>query len=243
MPRLDASVSHRGIDKWKMDACAVVMACWKICIMPYGTCCRPCTSWWRCQCQKWRGWRGRWYQLLYLVIETSGISNPWSIIRTLGAKFGKCFRATRLGSIMTVIDADQMLPYCSSTSSDDNVSRMSQAAMLQLECADVVIVNYCSPSSLTLASRPRPSSSSTLAIVFFDSRILAAFIFVSRILPSCRCLSVLLTFHCLAVFYYYSHHLVLYYYSHVTVLLPLLLLASCHLLLLLFCYSPWLSRK
>lgn len=34
----------------------------------------------------------------YLIVETSGVSDPCEIIRTLDAKFGKCFRA-RLDSV------------------------------------------------------------------------------------------------------------------------------------------------
>lgn len=70
----------------------------------------------------------------YLVIETSGISDPARIIRTLDAKFGKCFRA-RLDSVVTVVDADQII--CS----DDHNESMTQAGLAQLQCADVVIVN------------------------------------------------------------------------------------------------------
>ena len=72
----------------------------------------------------------------YLVIETSGISDPAEIIRTLDAKFGKCFRA-RLDSVVTVVDADQLLgsPSGGSTIMD------SQAGLAQLRCADVVLIN------------------------------------------------------------------------------------------------------
>ncbi|CAB9527069.1 COBW domain-containing protein 1 [Seminavis robusta] len=66
----------------------------------------------------------------YLLIETSGISDPLRIIRTLDAKFGKCFRA-RLDSVVTVVDADQML---SSPST-------STTALAQLKYADVILLN------------------------------------------------------------------------------------------------------
>lgn len=68
----------------------------------------------------------------YLVIETSGVSDPAAIIRTLDAKFGKCYRA-RLDSVVTVVDADQML--------NEDAAMTSQAALAQLQCADVIILN------------------------------------------------------------------------------------------------------
>lgn len=68
----------------------------------------------------------------YLVIETSGVSDPYRIIKTLDAKFGKCYRA-RLDSVVTVVDVDQMI--------DSLGEPMSQAALAQLECADVIMLN------------------------------------------------------------------------------------------------------
>ena len=41
----------------------------------------------------------------YLLIETSGVSDPLRIIKSLDAKFGKMYRA-RLDSVVTVIDTD-----------------------------------------------------------------------------------------------------------------------------------------
>jgi len=66
----------------------------------------------------------------YLVVETSGVSDPLQVIRTLDAKFGKCFRA-RLDSVVTVVDADQM----------SHTENPSSSAVAQLRCADVVILN------------------------------------------------------------------------------------------------------
>ena len=43
----------------------------------------------------------------YLLIETSGVSDPLRIIKSLDAKFGKMYRA-RLDSVVTVIDADAL---------------------------------------------------------------------------------------------------------------------------------------
>ena len=45
----------------------------------------------------------------YLVVETSGVSDPARIIQSLEAKFGRMYRA-RLDSVVTVIDADLMAP-------------------------------------------------------------------------------------------------------------------------------------
>ena len=73
----------------------------------------------------------------YLVIETSGVSDPAEIIRTLDAKFGKCFRA-RLDSVVTVVDADQLL---GSLSGGSTTLMASQAGLAQLRCADVILVN------------------------------------------------------------------------------------------------------
>jgi G3E family GTPase len=43
----------------------------------------------------------------YLLIETSGVSDPSRIIKSLDAKFGKMYRA-RLDSVVTVIDSDAL---------------------------------------------------------------------------------------------------------------------------------------
>jgi G3E family GTPase len=78
----------------------------------------------------------------YLVIETSGVSDPARIIRTLDAKFGKMYRA-RLDSVVTVVDADQMMATLEES--------MSQAALAQLQCADVILLN-----KLDLLKDPHP---------------------------------------------------------------------------------------
>mmetsp|Transcript_12322 Transcript_12322/g.17189 ORF Transcript_12322/g.17189 Transcript_12322/m.17189 type:complete len:528 (+) Transcript_12322:51-1634(+) len=65
----------------------------------------------------------------YLMVETSGVSDPLHVIRTLDAKFGKCFRA-RLDSVVTVVDSDQLAFHAP-----------SDAAISQLACADIVIMN------------------------------------------------------------------------------------------------------
>ena len=66
----------------------------------------------------------------YLVVETSGVTDPMSVIRTLDAKFGKCFRA-RLDAVVTVIDSDQFL----------HSPLPSSEAIAQLQAADIVLMN------------------------------------------------------------------------------------------------------
>jgi len=65
----------------------------------------------------------------YLLVETSGVTDPMSVIRTLDAKFGKTFRA-RLDAVVTVIDSDQFLH-----------SPPSLEAIAQLRAADIVLMN------------------------------------------------------------------------------------------------------
>lgn len=94
----------------------------------------------------------------YLVIETSGVTDPETLIRALDEKFGKMTRA-RLDSVVTVVDADVL--YSELTSSmncatkaapDDDISvvgrvgvsappLMSTARRHQLECADIILLN------------------------------------------------------------------------------------------------------
>lgn len=75
----------------------------------------------------------------YLLVETSGVSDPSTVIRALDAKFGPCFRA-RLDSVVTVVDADQIM--ISEANSSNNTHRTSPTAMLQqLACADVILMN------------------------------------------------------------------------------------------------------
>jgi len=75
----------------------------------------------------------------YLLVETSGVSDPSAVIRALDAKFGKCFRA-RLDSVVTVVDADQIVPMVDSKNQlspqNNNLTIISQ-----LECADIILLN------------------------------------------------------------------------------------------------------
>jgi len=66
----------------------------------------------------------------YLLVETSGVTDPMSVIRTLDAKFGKTFRA-RLDAVVTVIDSDHFL----------HSPLPSSEAIAQLQAADIVLMN------------------------------------------------------------------------------------------------------
>lgn len=95
----------------------------------------------------------------YLVIETSGVTDPETLIRALDEKFGKMTRA-RLDSVVTVVDADvlyaELIPAIESSTSAVAAALgggreggapapppplMSTARRHQLECADVILLN------------------------------------------------------------------------------------------------------
>ncbi|RHY32494.1 hypothetical protein DYB32_002515 [Aphanomyces invadans] len=65
----------------------------------------------------------------YLVVETSGTTDPLALIQAIQARFGKMTRA-RLDSVVTVVDAEALL---------DN--ELCAVARNQLQCADVVLLN------------------------------------------------------------------------------------------------------
>ena len=73
----------------------------------------------------------------YLVIETSGVTDPLSIITTLERDYGKMYRI-RLDMVVTVVDVDVLL---SKISGDSESLLNSVAADSQLKCADVVLLN------------------------------------------------------------------------------------------------------
>jgi|EP00945_MAST-04E_sp_MAST-4E-sp1_P005549 G3E family GTPase len=64
----------------------------------------------------------------YLVIETSGVTDPRKIVSTLDATFGKMYRA-RLDSVVCVVDTDAWSP------------ERTVAAAAQVRSADVVLMN------------------------------------------------------------------------------------------------------
>jgi G3E family GTPase len=95
----------------------------------------------------------------YLVIETSGVTDPETLIRALDEKFGKMTRA-RLDSVVTVVDADVLYaelipsidPAATAAAAASSVAGvtgapaplpppMSTARRHQLECADVILLN------------------------------------------------------------------------------------------------------
>ena len=86
----------------------------------------------------------------YLLIETSGVSDPVRIIKSLDAKFGKLYRA-RLDSVVTVIDSDALRVQLKRGSNhnggdvDDGGGGYSldqgSAALSQILHADVLLLN------------------------------------------------------------------------------------------------------
>ena len=71
----------------------------------------------------------------YLMIETSGVSDPYSTIATLEREFGDMYRI-RLDAVVTVVDSDDLYAKISQGGSIE-----SAAADSQLKCADVVLLN------------------------------------------------------------------------------------------------------
>lgn len=71
----------------------------------------------------------------YLVVETSGVTDPLKTISVLEEEYGQMYRV-RLDVVVTVVDTD----YLSSRLQDDTLSR-SVAADSQLKCADVILLN------------------------------------------------------------------------------------------------------
>ncbi|TMW58789.1 hypothetical protein Poli38472_006934 [Pythium oligandrum] len=70
----------------------------------------------------------------YLVIETSGTTDPTQLISAVQERFGKMTRA-RLDSVVIVVDGDAMAQDAKQGRTPNNV------AIYQLECADVVVLN------------------------------------------------------------------------------------------------------
>eukprot|EP00038_Savillea_parva_P027255 m.58505 g.58505 ORF g.58505 m.58505 type:complete len:519 (+) comp7826_c0_seq1:482-2038(+) len=70
----------------------------------------------------------------YLVIETSGVTDPCTVVQALEAEYGKMFRI-RLDSVVLVLDADEVVSRL-----DDGQPPVHPH---QLACADVVLLNKC----------------------------------------------------------------------------------------------------
>lgn len=73
----------------------------------------------------------------YLVIETSGVTDPHETISTLEQDYGKMYRI-RLDVVVTIVDTDLLVSKLKENSSDPS---LSAAADSQLKCADIVLLN------------------------------------------------------------------------------------------------------
>lgn len=75
----------------------------------------------------------------YLVVETSGVTDPQQTISTLEEEYGKMYRV-RLDAVVTVVDTDALV-----SKLGEDTSQLqglgSVAAVSQLKCADVVLLN------------------------------------------------------------------------------------------------------
>ncbi len=73
----------------------------------------------------------------YLVIETSGVTDPHETISTLEEEYGKMYRI-RLDVVVTVVDTDALVSKLKLNANDPS---LHAAADSQLKCADVVLLN------------------------------------------------------------------------------------------------------
>ena len=73
----------------------------------------------------------------YLMIETSGITDPHATIATLEQEYGQMYRI-RLDAVVTVVDTDALV---AKITHGDNEILSAMAADRQLNCADVVLLN------------------------------------------------------------------------------------------------------
>ena len=74
----------------------------------------------------------------YLVIETSGVTDPHATIATLEQDYGKMYRI-RLDTVITVVDTDTLVSRLDGEEGEGHLR--STAADSQLQCADVVLLN------------------------------------------------------------------------------------------------------
>lgn len=70
----------------------------------------------------------------YVVIETSGVTDPLGLIELLERKYGKMTRI-RLDSLVTVIDSDVLLSLV------ENQGNIPNVFISQVKCADVILLN------------------------------------------------------------------------------------------------------
>lgn len=73
----------------------------------------------------------------YLMIETSGVTDPQATIATLEQEYGKMYRI-RLDAVVTVVDTDALV---SKIKNEDTNALGAVAVDSQLKCADVVLLN------------------------------------------------------------------------------------------------------
>lgn len=73
----------------------------------------------------------------YLMIETSGVTDPLATIATLEQEYGRMYRV-RLDAVITVVDTDALV---TQLEGGESVISNSTAADSQLRCADVVLLN------------------------------------------------------------------------------------------------------
>ena len=72
----------------------------------------------------------------YLLIETSGVTDPHKTIATLEQDYGRMYRI-RLDAVVTVVDTDALV----ATVTQGDTALSATAADSQLKCADVVLLN------------------------------------------------------------------------------------------------------
>lgn len=73
----------------------------------------------------------------YLLVETSGVTDPLATIATLERDYGQMYRI-RLDTVVTVVDTDALVSQLEAGGSD---VLQSAAADSQLQCADIVLLN------------------------------------------------------------------------------------------------------
>ena len=73
----------------------------------------------------------------YIVIETSGVTDPLATIATLEQDYGRMYRI-RLDAVITIVDTDALV---AKLEKGDSLILESAAADSQLKCADVVLLN------------------------------------------------------------------------------------------------------
>lgn len=77
----------------------------------------------------------------YLLVETSGVTDPHQTISTLEEEYGKMYRV-RLDTVVTVVDTDALVTKLeANTNSSLEEDLGSVAAKRQLKCADVILLN------------------------------------------------------------------------------------------------------